>query len=189
MRRVLEVLIAVFLGVLITIVIRPLMGPLAPPPPPLPMPESGPGLLPPSPVALLPPTVPPPTIVTPRPARTPGPAPTWRATPRRAPTRPATPRPTPAPIASPRPAPTAPPPVLATSPTALLIVQVAVVSTREAAARLSDRLRAAGFEPYVVRVGERFAVRLGAFRERARAVHLARLAAARGFPVTIIERR
>ena len=68
-------------------------------------------------------------------------------------------------------------------------MQVAVVPTREEAARLSARLRSAGFEPYVVAVGERFAVRLGAFRERARAVRLARLAAAKGFPVTLIEQR
>src|SRR3970040_338837 len=131
MRRVLEVLIAIFLGILITIVIKPLMGPLAPPPPPLPMPESAPQRSPPAPVAALPPTIPP------------------------------------------RP----------------LIVQVAVVPTREEAARLSARLRSAGFEPYVVAVGERFAVRLGAFRERARAVRLARLAAAKGFSVTLIEQR
>ena len=88
-----------------------------------------------------------------------------------------------------RPSPTSPPRVTATIPTGLLIVQVAVVPTREEAARLSARLRSAGFEPYVVAVGERFAVRLGAFRDRARAVRLARLAAAKGFSVTLIEQR
>src|SRR3989304_1841096 len=154
MRRVLEVLIAIFLGILITIVIKPLMGPLAPPPPPLSMPESAPQRSP-TPVAALPPTIPP------RPAG-----------------RPAA-----------RPSPTSPPRVTATIPTGLLIVQVAVVPTREEAARLSARLRSAGFEPYVVAVGEGFAVRLGAFRERARAVRLARLAAAKGFSVTLIEQR
>src|SRR3970282_1815173 len=82
-----------------------------------------------------------------------------------------------------------PPQVTATTPTGLLIVQVAVVPSREEAARLSARLRSAGFEPYVVAVGERFAVRLGALRERARAGRLARLAAAEGFPVTLPEQR
>src|SRR3972149_57221 len=125
MRRVLEVLIAIFLGILITIVIKPLMGPLAPPPPSPPMRKNGPQGAP-TPVAAVPPTIPPP------------------------PTR-----------------------DTATIPPGLLIVQVAVVPTREEAARLSARLRSAGFEPYVVAVGERFAVRLGAFRERARAVRLA----------------
>ncbi len=68
-------------------------------------------------------------------------------------------------------------------------MQIAVLPSREAAGHLSERLRAAGFEPYLVPVGEGYAVRIGAFRERARALRLARLAVARGFPATIIERR
>ena len=71
----------------------------------------------------------------------------------------------------------------------LYIVQVAVLSTRERAAALAARLRAAGFSPYLVRVPQGYAVRLGAFRERPRAQLLTRQAAARGFPVAIIVRR
>ncbi|MDQ7849094.1 MAG: SPOR domain-containing protein [Armatimonadota bacterium] len=71
----------------------------------------------------------------------------------------------------------------------LHIVQIAVLPSREAAGRLSERLRGSGFEPYLVPVGEGYAVRIGAFRERARAVRLAGLASARGFPATIIEHR
>jgi cell division septation protein DedD len=71
----------------------------------------------------------------------------------------------------------------------LHIVQVAVVPSRQAAGQLSERLRSAGFEPYLVPVGGGFAVRIGAFRDRARAARLARLAVARGFPAQITERQ
>ncbi len=178
MRRALEVLIAIFLGILITIAVRPLLRPLAPPPPSLPGPETG--------TPASPPTIPP-ALNTPA-----APQPTLVAPPHPAPTRATAPRPSPppaAPLLVGGPSPTSRPRPAAPSRTALFIVQVAVAPSREAAARLSSRLRAAEFEPYVVPVRDGFAVRLGAFRERARAVRLARMAATKGFPVTIIEQR
>ncbi len=174
MRTVLQALIAIFLGILIAIAIRPLIGPLAPPPVPAPVPQ---------PLQELPPTVPPtgPPKAT-QPAAAPVPAET-------SPMVGETPHPPPRPSRSPSP-PAEPRPARRPSPAVVLhIVQIAVLPSREAAGRLSDRLRGSGFEPYLVPVGGGYAVRVGAFRERDRALRLARLAAAKGFPATIVERR
>jgi len=73
-------------------------------------------------------------------------------------------------------------------PTDLYIVQVAVVPTRIEADRLGTTLSQAGFHPYLVRIGEGFAVRLGAFRQAANAQHVARQAHGRKFPAVILRR-
>jgi cell division septation protein DedD len=73
-------------------------------------------------------------------------------------------------------------------PTDFYIVQVAVVPTRIGADRLSTTLSQAGFHPYLVRIGEGFAVRLGAFRQAANAQHVARQAHGRKFPAAILHR-
>ena len=76
----------------------------------------------------------------------------------------------------------------ATSATAprLYIVQVATVRSRDEAFRLSGVLKRAGFAPYFVPLGARFAVRIGAFRQRESALQLARKATAGGFAVVLI---
>jgi len=65
-------------------------------------------------------------------------------------------------------------------------VQVATVRSRDEAFRLSGVLKRAGFAPYFVPLGARFAVRIGAFRQRESALQLARKATAGGFAVVLI---
>ncbi len=68
----------------------------------------------------------------------------------------------------------------------LYVVQVALVASRTEAAGMSSALKRAGFTPYVVRLGDRFAVRLGAFRQQTLAMRLAQSAAKKGFSTTIV---
>lgn len=111
-------------------------------------------------------------------------------------------RATPPPMATPRPARTSPPSPPAprraeSSPSPsrgsataathrLYIVQVRTVRSRTEALRLSRVLKHAGFAPYVVALGEGFAVRIGAFRQRPSAIRLAQKAVAKGFAVVVI---
>jgi cell division septation protein DedD len=128
------------------------------------------------------------------------PAPSDLATPRLAPPGPATPAPTlppvpgPGAVESPGPAPvpriTEPsPPAPRAEPTLagrLFIVQVGAFASRENADALVARLRADGFNPYLVKDRTLLKVRVGAFQDRARADELAQRLRARGYPVSVI---